>query len=376
MGRNEQERTRSAMSVEALSEREQQILQAVIRTFVETAEPAGSRTLARRFDLGVSPATIRNTMADLEEKGFLSHPHTSAGRMPTDMAYRYYVDALMKPVQLSVAEWRRLRHQLEEDGGSALERLVWRAAQAMGLLTGELGLAISPRMNEVVLEKLELAGLSSEKVLLILTLRNGLVRTVYVDLTLSVPQETLASLAMILNERLAGQALSEIRATLPERLRDVVSGDDPCANELLNIFLQSADEFFDVDAAGDGELLLGHASVLANQPEFASPPRLRSLIELTEKRDLLMGVLQAREHDRTLKITIGSEHERPELNAFTLVTSEYRLGGLKGVIGVIGPTRMPYDKVAAIVENTSLLVTELMGADAAGPENELDTERE
>lgn len=362
------------MSAEALNEREQQVLKAVIRTFVETAEPAGSRTLARRWDLGVSPATIRNTMADLEEKGFLSHPHTSAGRMPTDMAYRYYVDALMRPVQLSTVEWRQLRRQLEENDGGALERLVWRAAQAMGLLTGELGLAISPRMNEVVLEKLEMASLASDKVLLILTLRNGLVRTVYVDLTLSVPQETLASLTAILNERLAGQALSEIRATLPERLRDAVPSDDPWANELLNIFLQSGEEFFNVEEGGEGELVLGHASVLANQPEFASPPQLRSLIELTEKRDMLLDVLQTREHDHTLKITIGSEHETPELNAFTLVTSEYRLGGLKGVIGVIGPTRMPYDKVAAIVENTSVLVSGLIGSDAAGPQNESNTE--
>jgi len=359
--------------VESLSEREQEVLKAVIRTFVETAEPAGSRTVARRFDLGVSPATIRNTMADLEEKGFLSHPHTSAGRMPTDLAYRYYVDALMQPVQLSPAEWRRLRRQLAEEGGNALERLVWRAAQAMGLLTGELGVAMSPLLNEVVLEKLELASLSGDKVLLILTLRNGLVRTVYVDLTLSVPQETLASLAVILNERLAGQALSEIRATLPERLRDAAPVDDPCAYELLNIFLQSGDEFFDLEAAGRGELLLGRASVLASQPEFASPPQLRNLIELTEKRDLLTGVLRAREHDRTLKITIGSEHDRPELSAFTLVTSEYRLGGLKGVIGVIGPTRMPYDKVAAIVESTSVLVSELLGTDA-GPDADPDDE--
>lgn len=352
------------MATQALSEREQQVLEAVIRTFVETAEPAGSRTLAKRFKLGVSPATVRNTMADLEDKGYLSHPHTSAGRVPTDLAYRYYVDALMRPMQLSAAEQRELQQRLKrpESVAGALEQLVWRAAQAMGLLTGELGVAISPQIDEVVLEKLELAALSREKVLLILTLRNGLVRTVYVDLTISVPRETLVSLTMIMNERLAGQSLCEIRGTLPERLRDVVPPGD-AAHELLNIFLQSGDDFFDLREASSGELHLGRTSVLANQPEFASGSQLRSLIELTEERDLLRGVLSRREHHRPLMITIGTEHDRPELSPFTLVTSGYRIGGLSGVIGVIGPTRMPYEKVAAIVESTSHLVSEIMGGD-------------
>src|SRR5687767_12150228 len=160
--------------VEQLSARERRVLEAVIQTYVQTAEPAGSRTVSRRFGLGVSPATIRNTMADLEEKGFLFHPHTSAGRIPTDMAYRYYVDTLMRPVRLSVGEQRMLRRGLTEtDQGGELERLVRRAAQVLGLVTGELGLAVAPRLQETVLEKLELVSLSSEKVLLILSLRNG-----------------------------------------------------------------------------------------------------------------------------------------------------------------------------------------------------------
>ncbi|HEX2165711.1 MAG TPA: hypothetical protein VHG09_00615, partial [Longimicrobiales bacterium] len=112
------------MNQSGLTEREEQILDAVIRTYVETAEPAGSRTVARRHGLGVSPATIRNAMSDLEEKGFLFHPHTSAGRIPTDMAYRYYVDTLMQPIRISAAEQRRLRKQLSEDGQGPLERLI------------------------------------------------------------------------------------------------------------------------------------------------------------------------------------------------------------------------------------------------------------
>jgi heat-inducible transcriptional repressor len=350
-----------------LNEREERILEAVIRTYVETAEPAGSRTVAKRHGLGISPATIRNAMSDLEDKGYLFHPHTSAGRIPTDQAYRYYVNTLMRPLRVTVAEQRRLRRELDEEVTGPLERLIRRATQVLGLVTGELGLAIAPRLDVVVLEKIELALISSEKVLLVLTLRNGVVRTIYVDVPVAVPAETLASVTMILNERLAGQPLTEIRRTLPERLRD--AGDDPQSNELLTILLQSADEMLGSSDLSGEELLLGRTSVLANQPEFAEGARLRSLIELTEQRDLLRRVIGARSHEGAPTITIGAEHGDPKLSGFTLVTSEYRVGNLSGVLGVMGPTRMAYEKVAAIVELTSLLMTDLSSAPGERPKH-------
>lgn len=355
------------MSEAALTDREQAVLDAVIRTYVETAEPAGSRTVAKRHRLGVSPATVRNTMSDLEEKGFLYHPHTSAGRIPTDRAYRYFVDTLMRPRQLTPAQRRKLRQEIGEGEYGPLERLVRRATQAMGLLTGELGVAIAPSVDEVVLERLELLAISSEKVLLVLTLRNGIVRTVYVDLPLSIPRETLLSVTVVLNERLAGQSMGAIRRSLPERLRDAAPPEDASATELLNIFLQSGEEFFDLSGE---EVHLGHTSVLASQPEFESGRELRGLIELTEQRDLLASVLSKREPGAGLQIRIGSENEAPELTSFTLVTEEYRLGDLSGVIGVIGPTRMPYDRVVAIVDSTSRLVSELYGRRSQGDERE------
>jgi heat-inducible transcriptional repressor len=341
----------------ALTEREEQILEAVIRTYVETAEPAGSRTVARRHALDVSPATIRNAMAALEEKGFLFHPHTSAGRVPTDLAYRYYVDTLMRPVRVPAAEQRRLRRELGGEPPGALERLIQRAIQALGLVTGELGVAAAPRLEEAVLEKLELALVSAERVLLVLTLRGGVIRTIYVDLPGLVPAETLAALTMILNERLAGLTLRQIRSSLPERLRD--AGADETTAGLLNILLESAEDLLDPVRLSGTELLLGRTSVLANQPEFATGARLRSLIELTEQKELLTDVLASREHDRAPRITIGGEHRDPKLNSLTLITSEYRVRNFSGVLGVIGPTRMPYEKVAAIVEYTKNLMTEL-----------------
>ena len=356
------------MNEPVLNERERAVLAAVIRTYVETAEPAGSRTVAKRHGLGVSAATIRNAMSDLEEKGYLYHPHTSAGRIPTDRAYRFFVDTLMRPVRISVAHQRRLRRELtDEDTAGALDRLVRRAAQALGLLTGELGIAIGPTLDEVVLERLELTRVSSEKVLLVLTLKNGIIRTVYVDLPMAVPVQTLTAVTMVMNERLAGQTLSEIRSTLPERLRDA-SSEDAASSELLNIFMQSADDLLQPVQRSGNEVVLGRTSVIANQPEFADGVRLKSLIELTEERELLRKVLSSREHESVATtITIGSEHGHPRLVPFTLVTSEYRIGNLNGVLGVIGPTRMPYAKVAAIVEYTSLLMGELSQGVASRP---------
>ena len=346
-----------------LNEREQRVLDAVIRTYVETAEPAGSRTVAKRFGLGVSAATIRNAMADLEEKGFLFHPHTSAGRVPTDLAYRYYVNTLMQPARIAASDQRRLRRELAEDNSTDLDRLIQRAAQVLGLITGELGVAIAPKLDEVTLDRIELVALSTEKVLLVLTLGNGLVRTIYVDLAGSLPPEALVSLTMILNERLAGQSLATIRQTLPERLRDAVPSESG-SGELLNIFMQSAERLFERRDPPGEDVHLGRTSVLANQPEFADESRLKRLIELTEERELLARVLAGREHEITPTITIGVENQLPQLAPFTLVTSEYKLGDVSGVIGVIGPTRMPYEKVAAIVEYTSRLVGELVGPNA------------
>jgi len=350
-----------------LTERERIVLEAVIRTYVETAEPAGSRAIAKRSALGVSPATVRNTMADLEEKGYLFHPRTSAGRIPTDMAYRYYVDALMRPPRLSTSERQRLKRELA--GGEAtpvVEQLIRRSAEALGVLTGELGVAIAPRLEEAVLEKLELVAASSEKVLLVLTLRGGMVRTVYVDLPFTVPPETLVSLTLALNERLHGQTLPEIRNTLRERLREAADPADASSHDLINIFIQSADDIFEWVDYRRESVHLGRTSVLANQPEFATGSRLKALLELTEQRDLLASVLGDREHETSLTITIGGEHAQPELSGFTVVTSEYTLGHLSGVIGVIGPTRMPYEKVVALVDGTSAIMKSLLAPGEGG----------
>jgi len=361
MMREEQDRSSRELEQEPpLSLRERRVLEAVVRTYVETAEPAGSRSVTRRFDLGVSPATVRNTMSDLEEKGYLYHPHTSAGRVPTDRAYRVFVDHLIHPAPLPAEEQERLAAELGGLGASAVEHLVRRATRALGLLSQELGVAVGPRLASAVLERLDLVRVSSTKVLLVAQIRSGVVRTLYVDLSTDVPDDTLVTLTVLLNERLSGLTLSEIRETVAERFRGVIPGDDPAAEEILNIFMQSGAEIFDWPEVEGSSIHLGNASVLASKPEFTSGERLKGLMELTERRELLGRALRDRSHAGALHITIGGENPHSELHDFTLVTAEYQFGGLKGVIGVIGPTRMPYEKVMAIVEHTSSLVNRIL----------------
>jgi len=341
-------------SAEHLTSRQLHVLEAVIQTYIETAEPAGSRTVSQRFGLGVSSATVRNIMAELEDQGLLYHPHTSAGRIPTDLAYRVYVDSLMHLAPPSDEARQTLQAELP-GSRNAMDQLLRRTAQVLGVLTQELGVAVAPAFNHIVLERLELVQVSSERILMVLNLRSGAVRTVFVEVRGSIAKAALERVTQVLNERLAGLTVEEIRVSLAERLRDATT--EPESHELLNIFLAERDEIFDL--SGDGrEVVLGGAELLADQPEFASNSKMRDLLHLTQRRDLLRTALQTRGDGLT--ITIGGENLDPRLNDFTLVTASYRAGDLRGVIGVLGPTRMPYDKIIGLVEHTSQLVEGLL----------------
>lgn len=331
------------------------VLEAVIQTYIETAEPAGSQTIAQRYALGVSSATIRNTMSELEDKGFLYHPHTSAGRIPTDRAYRWYVDNLIRLAPLSPGDRTRLEHELPK-AKSALEEILLRAAQVLGVVTQELGVAVAPAFDTVVLERLDLVQVSSERLLLVFHLKSGVVRTIFVQIRRALPSAVIVRVAQTLNDRLAGLTLAQVRSTLAERLRDAGHGSGE--RELLNIFLAEGDEIFSLQSASD-QVMLGSAQMLAEQPEFASNDRMRNLLDLTERRELLQQSLTAR-HGTGLTITIGDENRDARLTGFTLVTSSYRLGELSGVIGVIGPTRMPYEKIIGLVQHTSRMVEGLL----------------
>jgi heat-inducible transcriptional repressor len=343
-------------SGEGLTERQFRILEAVIQIYVETAQPAGSQATARRSRLGISPASVRTAMGELEARGYLFHAHTSGGRIPTDRGYRLYVNQLMRPAVVSDSARAKIESEIAPGSRNAIDEILRRAAQVLGVLTQELGVAIVPTLDGLVLERLELVRVSSERLLAVLTLQSGLVRTIFVEVPAAVAPDAVEHVSRILNERLAGLALGEIRGSLPERLRDV--GGAAGGGELLNIFVAQGEDLFDL-SAGESAVVLGSAQPLADQPEFASNGRMRHLLDLTERRDLLRQAFEDH-HRRGLTITIGTENTDPQLTEFTLVTSSYRSGGLSGVIGVLGPTRMPYEKIIGLVEHTSRMVEGLM----------------
>src|ERR1019366_3416042 len=339
---------------ESLTERERRVLEAVIETYIATAEPAGSHTVARRSALGISPASIRSTMGELEAKGYLFHPHTSAGRIPTDRAYRLYVDAMVQRVPPGAEACEHLETELS--AGFSSDDLLARAAQVLGILTQELGVAVAPALEAIVLDRVDLVPVSTDRLLLVLNLRSGTVRSIFIRLRGLLSQPDVDEVQRVLNERLGGLTLREIRATFADRLRD--ANASPEAGDLLDIILAEGDGLFDIPEPHE-PVMLGSAAVLIEQPEFASTEQMRSLLTLTDGRGLLRDALAERTREG-LTVTIGGEHPEPGLAGFTLVTSTYRRGGATGVIGVLGPTRMPYDKVVGLVEHTGRLIEGLL----------------
>jgi heat-inducible transcriptional repressor len=214
-------------------------------------------------------------------------------------------------------------------------------------------------LEQTTLQRLDLVRVASDKLVLVMTLVGGAVRTVFVEVRGEIADTALAEVAVVLNERLSGLTLAQIKATLPARLRD--AGRSVQAAEVLDIFVQERDQLFDASLVRGSEgVVLGQASVLAEQPEFAAGEDLRRLIELTETSQRLASTLRDRAERPGITITIGGEHDDPLLGKLTVVTAEYRAGTLSGVIGVIGPTRMPYDKVVSVVTHTSRLVSALL----------------
>jgi len=342
-----------------LTDRERQVLEAVIQSYVETAEPAASRTLSRRFGLGVSPATIRNTMSDLEEKGFLFHPHTSAGRVPTDLAYRVYVDSLLGVPVMKTAEEAVLGEEIH-GASSAIESILRRAAQSLGVLTQELGVALGPQLDAAILQRIELMRLASDRLLMVLALERGVARSIYIELPVEIADDAIGTVSLVLNERLSGLTLREIRSSLSLRLRDAQAPGN--ASELLNVFVEEGEQYFATAARPDdaASVVLGQPSLLAEHPEFSTGESMRQLLALTETPANIADVLRRRSPQPGITITIGNEHGDPRLDRFTIVTAEYHFGSLSGLIGVIGPTRMPYRKVISLVGHASRLVSDLL----------------
>ena len=352
-----------------LSDRERTVLRLVVEQYVQTAAPVGSKALSGTDALPLSPASIRNTLAALERAGLLGHPHTSAGRVPTPAGYRLFVDELMRPAGLDAAERQIIRTGLEQLSGDP-DLLGRETSRLLGRLSHLLGVVLSPKLARGTLERIDLVPLSSTRVMLVLAVKGGLVRTIIAETDAALPERGLDRVVGRLNERLAGLPLDEIRRTAAERVRDLDAED---ATGAVRLVLREAPQLFTDE---DRRAVLGGATGLAAQPEFQAPEELRALLDLIEHdqvvvhllesanaRDLAGGDSLPRSSEERAVVLIGqelageAEGGGSDLASYSVVTAPYERQGTRGAVGVIGPVRMDYARASALVEHVATLLS-------------------
>lgn len=329
------------MPTSPLSKREIQVLLALVKVHVALGVPVGSQTLNQRENLGVSPATIRNTLASLEEKGYISQPHVSAGRIPSEKGYRFYVQRCMATTDAGLDEAEiSLRQQLEaaqQEGD--YEEILHQLARTIGDLSNQLGLVLAPRFNQGIFHKLELWRLGARRLLLIITMRGGLTKSLMVEVNCAVMQRDLEVLSRLFNERLHGLTMAEIQHAVEERMIEL----GPVPQPVVEAVVRQIEGLATISGA---DLHVSGTRNLCLKPEFDDPSEVADLIDLVEKKDLLAQLMSER---HGVVITIGSEHRPEAMGRCSMVTASYEVAGAKGAVGVIGPTRMPYRPLVNLV---------------------------
>lgn len=343
------------MIPEELNEREKNILRSIVQQFILTASPVGSRYIVKKYDIGVSPATVRNIMSDLEESGFINHPHTSAGRIPTDKGYRFYVDSLMDISKLNSAEKGIIKKSFKDEFADT-DELLKIASRLMSQITRQIACVTYPKLNRGILQKIQLVSLSSTRLLLVISIQSGLVKTITLEFNIEVKETQLIYIETLLNERLSGLTLDEIRKTFKERFQDVGDTDKP----IIRIFVDSVDKIF-VDLKADERIFITGAKNVIQQPEFDDPEKFQGVIELIEDKDIIIHIMEKKKNGPDdIFISIGKENDDQKLQEYSLVTKEYNYGETSGTLGIIGPKRMEYSKVVAIVDYIARMLSEVL----------------
>ena len=337
-----------------LSERERTVLRYVVHDFIETATPVGSRYISKRHEgeLGLSSASIRNVLSDLEYLGYINHPHTSAGRVPTDLGYRFYLDSLMKREEITLREQQVIRENL--DSAEEANELLKETSKLLGVISHQLCVVTAPHLSSGIFEKLELVPITGTRIMVIMSIKSGLVRTIMMEVASEIKREKLDQLARVLNERLSGFTLHQIRETFWERVKDVQNEE----TGLIRLFIDSVDKLF-VPTKKD-QLHIGGTEMIIEQPEFLNPEHFRGVIELINNEEIIIHVLEKHEaKPREVRVTIGEENQENRLKAYSVITSSYAAGDVTGSVGVIGPTRMPYARVIPLVDYVAKMISDM-----------------
>ena len=327
-----------------LDERKARVLRTVVHDFIQTAEPVGSKTLVERYTLGVSPATIRHELASLEEQGYLSHPHTSAGRVPTDRGYRFYVDSLSDVGRLARAQEETIARYLE--GVADLEETLLRTSMLLAGLTRYTAMVAPPSLDRSRLRHVELVALSTRVVLLVLIVDTGRVEKRMIELATEVPPAQLEELRRQLNEALDGERLDQARLHL-----DALAGRvRPQHRPLFDAVAAAIGQV--VDDQAPGRVLVGGQAHLASPGAFPGLEVVQAVYEALEQQVVLVQLLRAAmgSDSDQVSVTIGSENALEQMQSCSLVIASYPAGDALGTIGVLGPTRMDYLRAMAAVQ--------------------------
>ncbi|MPM16394.1 Heat-inducible transcription repressor HrcA [bioreactor metagenome] len=341
----------------SLDKRKVKILKAIISSYIDNAEAVGSRTISKKYELGVSPATIRNEMSDLEEMGFLVQPHASAGRIPTDKAYRYYVDDLWKKVQdPSNTNLDQLRNIIE-DKSNELDSVFKNSVRILSQFTKYTSFIVAPQLKQSVIKRIQLVPITDTKLLLLIILQSNIVKQVTFRMSSPIPFDQMDKISAALSEKLYGYKLEDvdsIKDSLIEQLYHVREHSNDSLMELLPYLMDQISKLEEINVYSDG------ITNILDLPEYNDVVKAREFISFVEDKSSIAKLLQfVGEND--LAITIGHENQYEALRDCSLITATYKFNGkLIGKIGVIGPTRMDYNKVISTVKSMSEAMNEII----------------
>ena len=333
----------------SLTRRQEKTLALVVKQYVETAVPVGSESLRKHGLADVSSATIRNELAELEERGYLSHPHTSAGRVPTEKGYRYFVESLMEEFELPPVEQRMIRHQFHQ---VTLDVDQWMrlAAAVLAHASHSAALVTAPQSTRCRFKNLQLVSISEQVALLVFVLQDGTVKQQMLALTQPMPQEELLRISNRLSDHYNGLSAEQIR-TLSMPLSAFESG-------VVNIVVGLMQH---IDQRSSHEIYRDGILDILRQPEFSAIERMQTLLEMLEQRNSLEDMLSDWAPARGVQVVIGGESQRDNMSEYSMVLSRYGLPGeASGVIGVLGPVRMQYARTIGVVRYVSTLLDDLM----------------
>ena len=339
---------------EPLSDRGRQILEAIIEEHIATAQPIGSKTLARFQTIRLSPASVRNVMAELEELGYLHSPHTSAGRVPTARAYRYYVDALMQISGLDRDSRDRIEQHYHRRGLQMAE-LLREASRALSAVSHYTGLVMVPRLQSTVFRRIEFVRLSSRQVLAVFITQSGLIQNRLIETPEELSPAELEQITNYLNRTMSGLSMRAAKARILAEMTEEKALYDRLLQRAFRLSEEALGEL------ADGEVIIEGTSHLLDQPEFSDLEQMKRIFRTFEQKSLLLGLLDRSLDSTGVQVIIGGETEYPELNGCSLITASYsgRRGTL-GSLGVIGPSRMPYSTLIPIVGYTAGLISRML----------------